>query len=105
MAEIEERPEYTLDEEMVCELLGITLTKRERLQVLCEALHQAIDTVLTPRQREIIQMHYFEQMRSVAIARELGINPSTVCRTMHRAEGLLRRSLEFYFAYFHKRVD
>lgn len=105
MAETETRQELSLDEEMVCGLIGITLTNRERLRLLCEALHQAIDIALTPRQREIIRMYYFEQKRSVVIARELRITPSSVSRTKKRAEGVLRRSLAFYFAYFHREID
>lgn len=53
--------------------------------------------VLTSRQQEILLMRYERHMKIRDIAEELRINPSTVSRTLHRAESKLRAYLQFSF--------
>lgn len=65
------------------------------LQRLRQKLNQALLTELTPRQREVVTMHYLHRLSSAEISRKLGVNRSTVCRTIHRAENRLRHCLEY----------
>ncbi len=52
---------------------------------------------LTPRQRQVLAM-YFDQGKNMAqIARELGLNRSTVSRTLVRAKNRLYRCLRYGF--------
>ena len=67
----------------------------EQLSRLKRNLHRAREQELTPRQRQMLAMH-FDQNRSVTqIARELGVNPSTVTRTLQRAVRRLYRCLRY----------
>lgn len=50
---------------------------------------------LTPRQRLIFEGVYLEGRTLTSLARELGINKSTVCRTFHRAERIIRQHLRY----------
>ena len=50
---------------------------------------------LTDVQREILIAYYIQDCTITAIARERGVNKSTVCRTLHRAEEKLRRYLKY----------
>ncbi len=50
---------------------------------------------LTQNQREVLEGVYFQGKSQKELARELGVNPSTVCRTLHRAENRLRRFLRY----------
>ena len=50
---------------------------------------------LTPLQRDLLQAIYFDGKSQTAIAEERGVNPSTVCRTLQRAERRLRRFLRY----------
>jgi DNA-directed RNA polymerase specialized sigma24 family protein len=50
---------------------------------------------LTDLQRETIIAYYFQQKNICHIARERGVNKSTVCRTLHRAEARIRRCLKY----------
>ncbi len=59
-----------------------------------ERLHRAL-AALTPRQKQIVWEYYCNQKRIPQIARELGVNKSTVCRTLRRAE----RHLQEIFSY------
>ena len=50
---------------------------------------------LTELQRDTILAYYFENKTQLQIARERGVNKSTVSRTLHRAEARLRRILQY----------
>ena len=50
---------------------------------------------LTERQREILRMNFEQNMSVTEIARALGVNKSTVSRTLLRAKGRLYRCLRY----------
>ena len=50
---------------------------------------------LTELQRYTILAYYFDNKTLVQIAEERGVNKSTVCRTLKRAETKLRRFLQY----------
>ncbi len=50
---------------------------------------------LTQNQREVLEAVYFQGKSQRQLAQELGVHPSTVCRTLHRAESRLRRFLRY----------
>lgn len=72
----------------------IRLTERESGSA-AGAARKAIDTELTKRQRQLIEMYYVEQMRMQDIADELGIHLSTVSRTIKRGRERLRRCIRY----------
>lgn len=51
-----------------------------------DLLLNAIDTVLTEKQKKYVEMHYFMDKPMNQIAKELGVNPSTVTRTIQSAK-------------------
>ena len=55
----------------------------------------ALREELTPRQAEMVQLYYVEQHNMREIGRMLGVNPSTVCRTLQTARQKLRRCLRY----------
>lgn len=55
----------------------------------------ALQAELTPRQAEMVQLYYVEQHNMREIGRMLGVNPSTVCRTLQVARQKLRRCLQY----------
>ena len=50
---------------------------------------------LTELQRYTLCAYYFHQQSLTRIARDRGVNKSTVCRTLHRAEEKLKRFLRY----------
>ena len=58
-------------------------------------LKRALSEEVTPRQREILMRYYYNGERQTEIARALGVNKSTVCRTLRRGEAHLRRCLRY----------
>ena len=63
----------------------------EQLSRLKRNLRQARELELTPRQRQVLAMHFDQDLSVTQIARELHVNPSTITRTLQRAKGRLRR--------------
>ncbi len=52
---------------------------------------------LTPRQAEMLELYFDEGKTMQQIARELGVFPSTVSRTIARAEKRLQHCLQYAF--------
>jgi len=55
----------------------------------------AIEEELTARQREMISMYYLQQIPMPEIAKLLGVNVSTVSRTIKRGRVRLKRCLRY----------
>ena len=68
---------------------------QERIRRLLSNLPLAVQQELTPRQREILQMRVTGGMSITGIAKELGLNKSTVSRSLTRSVERLYRSLRY----------
>ena len=64
-------------------------------KVQLNRLNRVIREELTQLQRETILAYYFQEQSIVEIAKTRGVNKSTVCRTLHRAEEKLKRYLKY----------
>ena len=68
---------------------------QEQIQRLLRNLRKARAQELTPRQQQMLSMRFEQNMSGAEIARELGLNRSTVSRTLKRAQDRLRRCLQY----------
>ena len=50
---------------------------------------------LTPRQQEMLHLYYYEKLNMAQIAGRLGVNKSTVSRTLCRARRRLHHILQY----------
>ena len=64
-------------------------------EVQLKRVQRVIQEELTPLQRETLVAYYFQEQTLAQIAADRGVNKSTVCRTLHRAEEKLRRFLRY----------
>ena len=64
-------------------------------EVQLKRVQRVIREELTPLQRHTLLAYYFENQTMAQIARDRGVNKSTICRTLHRAEENLRRYLKY----------
>lgn len=71
-------------------------TNSRQIKLLKKILYQVIHTRLTKRQSQMLCLYYFEHQTYQQIADQLGVNKSTVCRTVHRAAKRIQSYLEFY---------
>ena len=68
---------------------------RERIRRLLRNLPLAVQQELTPRQREILRLRFTGGMSVTAIAEKLGLNKSTVSRSLARSMERLYKSLRY----------
>ena len=64
-------------------------------QMQLKRVKNVIEQELTPLQRETVLAYYFGGQNICSIAQDRGVNKSTVCRTLHRAEQRIRRCLRY----------
>ena len=64
-------------------------------EVQLKRVQRVIREELTELQREALLGYYFQEKTMTQIAQERGVNKSTICRTLHRAEEKLRRYLKY----------
>ena len=64
-------------------------------EVQMKRVHRVIEEELTPLQREALIAYYIQDRTITQIARERGVQKSTISRTLHRAEDKLRRFLKY----------
>lgn len=67
--------------------------RQEEKEIFNARLHKAIDS-LTPRQKEMVIMVYFEGKSQVEVAQRYGITESAVSQAMDRIHNTLRKILE-----------
>lgn len=67
----------------------------QQLDRLKENLARALRQDITDRQRLYLQLYYDQGLTMPQIASRLGVNKSTVSRTIHRGEDRLRRCLRY----------
>lgn len=63
--------------------------------VQLKRVQRVIREELTELQRYTLTAYYFQQQSLTQIAQDRGVNKSTVCRTLKRAEDKLRRFLKY----------
>lgn len=63
--------------------------------VQLKRMRRVIQEELTPLQRQTLMSYYYRDMTLEQIAQERGVNKSTVCRTLKRAQQRLRRYLKY----------
>ena len=71
------------------------LGPRMSREVAMERIRRVIQEELTELQRSVLVAYYFQELSIPQIARERGVNKSTIARTLHRAEDKLRRFLKY----------
>ena len=68
---------------------------QEQMERLRRNLRRAREQELTPRQQQVLTLRYEQNMNGAEIARMLGLNRSTVSRTIRRAQERRRRCLQY----------
>lgn len=62
-----------------------------------KALKQILEEELSFRQKQLIMLYYYERWSMTEIAQHLGINVSTVSRTLSRARRNILSRIKYYF--------
>lgn len=86
---------YSVDMAQYLHQLSEDNTNASELERLRRNLIRCINEEVTPRQREYLQMYYVRRMSQPQIARALGVDASTVSKTIKRGEQRLLRCLRY----------
>lgn len=70
-------------------------TNTQQMQRLKRALREVIKNDLTPRQKEMVVLYYYEGMSMTRIAEKLNRDLSTVSRTIKRAKRNIHDRLKY----------
>lgn len=68
----------------------------EKMEKIKTILYKVINQKLTAKQKQIIILYYFENINTIEIAKMLGVNKSTISRTLNRAKNTIKDYMEFY---------
>lgn len=68
---------------------------QERLAEIQEALGKALREEVTHRQRQVLFLYYSQGLNMRQIAEALGVERSTVSRTLKRGEERIRRRMRY----------
>ncbi len=60
-----------------------------------ERMMRVIREELTENQRAVLVDYYFRELTIPEIAKNMGVNKSSVCRTLHRAEERIRKFMKY----------
>ena len=71
--------------------LGPRLSREAQLR----RIRHVMDAELTEAQQQALEGYYLQKKNIPQLARERGVNKSTICRTLQRAERRLRRFLRY----------
>ncbi|MBQ7980707.1 MAG: sigma-70 region 4 domain-containing protein [Oscillospiraceae bacterium] len=64
--------------------------------MMLKILRKVIEEALTERQREMITLYYFDRANIPQIAEKLGVNRSTVSRTISRGRRNIMEKMKFF---------
>ena len=74
---------------------GESDSNSERLARILEHLPRAMEEELTAKQRQIVEMHFYENLTVTQIAKRLHVHPSTVSRSLQRSAEKLHHILRY----------
>lgn len=86
---------YAADMAHYVQLLSERNTNTQTLNRVKASLTRALREDITEKQREYLLLYYAQGKNMVEIGRELGVDKSTVSRTIKRGEARLRRCLRY----------
>lgn len=66
-------------------------------KIAIHALKKVIEEQLTTRQKQYIMLYYYEDVDMVQIAKQFGVNKSTVSRTINFAKQNIYKYMKYYF--------
>lgn len=88
--------EFCADKEIAA-LIGDTKSDNsEKHRLMLKILRKVISEELTERQREMITLYYFDRANIPQIAEMLGVNRSTVSRTISRGRRNIMEKMKYF---------
>ncbi len=88
--------EFCADKKIAA-LIGDTESSNSaKHRMMLKILRKVIEEALTERQREMITLYYFDRANIPQIAEKLGVNRSTVSRTISRGRRNIMEKMKYF---------
>lgn len=88
--------EFCADKRII-ELIGdVSESNSSRHSLIIKVMRSVVENELSSRQRQMIAMYYFQKMNIPEIAQALGVNRSTVSRTLSRGRRNIMEKLKYF---------
>lgn len=80
----------------IAELIGDGDTDGDKHRLMIKIMRNIIENELTERQRQMIGLYYFKRVNIPQIAEMLGVNRSTVSRTISRGRRNIMERMKYF---------
>ncbi|MCM1022946.1 MAG: sigma-70 family RNA polymerase sigma factor [Prevotella sp.] len=87
--------EFSADKR-IAELIGDGEPDNDKHKLMIKILRNVVENELTERQRQMIGLYYFKRMNIPEIAETLGLNRSTVSRTISRGRRNIMERMKYF---------
>lgn len=88
--------EFCADKNITALIGGEAQSNSEKRRMILKIMRSVIENELTERQSEMITLYYFKQMNIPEIAEMLGVNRSTVSRTISRGRRNILEKMKYF---------
>lgn len=68
----------------------------EKRRLMLKIMRSVVENELSARQRQTVSLYYFQKMNIPEIAAELGVNRSTVSRTISRGRRNIMEKMKYF---------
>lgn len=89
--------EFYTDRQLAA-LIGEENSNSTKHAAMLKIMNVIIESELTERQRQMLKMYYFQRMNIPLIADSLGVNRSTVSRTISRGRKNIMDKMKYFVA-------
>lgn len=80
----------------ISELIGVAEAGGDKHRLMIKIMRNIIENELSERQRQMIGLYYFRRMNIPEIAEMLGVNRSTVSRTLSRGRRNILEKMKYF---------
>ena len=88
--------EFCADKNIAALIGDEAQSNSEKRRMILKIMRSIIENELTARQREMITLYYFNQVNIPEIAEMLGVNRSTVSRTISRGRRNIMERMKYF---------
>lgn len=88
--------EFCADKKIAAIIGDTESSNSAKHRMMLKILRKVIEEALTERQREMITLYYFDRANIPQIAEKLGVNRSTVSRTISRGRRNIMEKMKYF---------
>lgn len=88
--------EFCADKRISAIIGGVSESSGAQRKLMIKIMRSVVENELSERQRQVINLYYFQKVNIPEIAKMLGVNRSTVSRTISRGRRNIMEKLKYF---------